>query len=165
MRLVNSEITKKIDELRRELNSQLVDVINSAITEKVLPDIRNLVSNQNPVFREEVDQRSSGLNRTTEAKFVKNAWKGNSKLNMATSSRQDYFRRNSENSQSSDDGHEEDIMTNSHDSYIYLLNTERSNSGVRINDLAISLRCATFLKYWFVTTRERSFPVRLDREI
>ena len=115
MRLVNSEITKKIDELRRELNSQLVDVINSAITEKVLPDIRNLVSNQNPVFREEVDQRSSGLNRTTEAKFVKNAWKGNSKLNMATSSRQDYFRRNSENSQSSDDGHEEDIMTNSHD--------------------------------------------------
>ena len=115
MRLVNSEITKKIDELRRELNSQLVDVINSAITEKVLPDIRNLVSNQNPVFREEVDQRSSGLNRTTEAKFVKNAWKGNSKLNLATSSRQDYFRRNSENSQSSDDGHEEDILTNSHD--------------------------------------------------
>ena len=115
MRLVNSEITKKIDELRRELNSQLVDVINSAITEKVLPDIRNLVSNQNPVFREEVDQRSSGLNRTTEAKFVKNAWKGNSKLNLATSSRQDYFRRNSENSQSSDNGHEEDILTNSHD--------------------------------------------------
>ena len=110
MRLVNSEITKKIDELRRELNSQLVDVINSAITEKVLPDIRNLISSQNPVFREEVDQRSSGLNRTTEAKFVKNAWKGNSKLNMATSSQQDYFRRNSENSQSSDDGHEEDIM-------------------------------------------------------
>ena len=115
MRLVNSEITKKIDELRRELNSQLVDVINSAITEKVLPDIRNMVSNQNPVFREEVDQRSSGLNRTTEAKFVKNAWKSNSKPDMSTSSRQDYFRRNSENSQSSDDGHEEDMMTNSHD--------------------------------------------------
>ena len=49
--------------------------------------------------------------------------------------------------------------------YIYLLNTERSSSGVRINDLAISLRCATFSKYWFVTTRERSFPVRLDRGI
>ena len=125
MRLVNSEITKKIDELRRELNSQLVDVINSAITEKVLPDIRNLVSNQNPVFREEVDQRSSGLNRTTEAKFVKDAWKGNSKLNMATSSRQDYFRRNSENSQSSDDGHEEDIMTNSHDTNLQPKNNSK----------------------------------------
>ena len=47
--------------------------------------------------------------------------------------------------------------------YIYLLNTERSSSGVRIHDLAISLKCVTFHKYWFVTTRERSFPVRLDR--
>ena len=50
-------------------------------------------------------------------------------------------------------------------SYIYLLNTERSSSGVRINDLANGLECAIFQKYWFVTTRERSFPVRLDREI
>ena len=50
--------------------------------------------------------------------------------------------------------------------YIYLLNTERSSSGVRINDLAKNgLECAIFHKYWFVTTRERSFPVRLDREI
>ena len=134
MRLVNSEITKKIDELRRELNSQLVDVINSAITEKVLPDIRNLVSNQNPVFREEVDQRSSGLNRTTEAKFVKNAWKGNSKLNLATSSRQDYFRRNSENSQSSDDGHEEDILTNSHDRWLQI-ETTGSNEQIHVLEL------------------------------
>ena len=139
MRLVNSEITKKIDELRRELNSQLVDVINSAITEKVLPDIRNLVSNQNPVFREEVDQRSSGLNRTTEAKFVKNAWKGNSKLNMATSSRQDYFRRNSENSQSSDDGHEEDIMTNSHDTNPYQILQELCLRSTKNTDVAVLL--------------------------
>ena len=50
-------------------------------------------------------------------------------------------------------------------SYIYLLNTERSSSGVRINDLANGLECAIFQKYWFVTTWERSFPVRLDREI
>ena len=140
MRLVNSEITKKIDELRRELNSQLVDVINSAITEKVLPDIRNLVSNQNPVFREEVDQRSSGLNRTTEAKFVKNAWKGNSKLNMATSSRQDYFRRNSENSQSSDDGHEEDIMTNSHDKHHLVFSTVALESSTTEKKDALSFQ-------------------------
>ena len=116
MRLVNSEITKKIDELRRELNSQLVDVINSAITEKVLPDIRNIVSSQNSVFREEVDHRSRGLNRTAEEKRIKNACKSNPKPDMATSSRQDYFRRNSEISQSSDDGHEEEIMINSRDS-------------------------------------------------
>ena len=31
-------------------------------------------------------------------------------------------------------------------SYIYLLNTERSSSGVRINDLANGLECAIFQK-------------------
>ena len=50
-------------------------------------------------------------------------------------------------------------------SYIYLLNTERSSSGVRITDLADGLKCAIFRKYWFVTTRERSVPVKLDREM
>ena len=50
-------------------------------------------------------------------------------------------------------------------SYIYLLNTERSSSGVRITDLADGLKCAIFPKYWFVTTRERSVPVKLDREM
>ena len=50
-------------------------------------------------------------------------------------------------------------------SYIYLLNTERSSSGVRITDLANGLKCAIFHEYWFVTTRERSFPVGLDREM
>ena len=50
-------------------------------------------------------------------------------------------------------------------SYIYLLNTERSSSGVRITDLANGLKCVTFHKYWFVTTRERSAPVKLDREM
>ena len=117
MRLVNSEVTKKIDELRRELNSQLVDAINSAITEKVLPDIRNMVTSQNSVFREEVDHRSRRLNRTSEELGSRNAWKSNSKPTLASSSRQDYFRRNSDVSQSSDDDHEE-MMTNSHDIFI-----------------------------------------------
>ena len=75
MRLVNSEVSRQIDELRRELNSQLVDAINSAITEKVLPDIRNIVTSQNPVFREEVDHKSSRLSRTTEGKKHQNAWR------------------------------------------------------------------------------------------
>ena len=114
MRLVNSEVTKKIDELRRELNSQLVDAINSAITEKVLPDIRNMVTSQNSVFREEVYHRSRGPNRTSEELGSRNAWKSNSKPTLASSSRQDYLRRNSDVSQSSDDDHEE-LMTNSHD--------------------------------------------------
>ena len=50
-------------------------------------------------------------------------------------------------------------------SYIYLFNTERSSSGVRTNDLAKWLLTCYLIQYWFVTTRERSFPVRLDREM
>ena len=65
MKLVNSEVSKKIGELRRDLNSQIVDSINSAITEKTFPNIQNTLCSQNPVYRDEVDHRSSRLNRTT----------------------------------------------------------------------------------------------------
>ena len=51
MRLVNSEISKQMDGLRKDLNSQIIDAINSVISEKVLPDIRNIMADQNPVFR------------------------------------------------------------------------------------------------------------------
>ena len=50
-------------------------------------------------------------------------------------------------------------------SYIYLFNTERSSSGVRTNDLAKWPLTCYLIQYWFVTTRERSLPVRLDREM
>ena len=60
MRLVNSEISKQMDGLRKDLNLQMIDTINSVTSEKVLPDIRNTMAIQNPVFRdEEVDHRSS----------------------------------------------------------------------------------------------------------
>ena len=73
MRVVNSEVSKKIGELRRDLNSQIVETINSAINEKILPNIQNTLCSQNPVTREEVDHRSSRLNRTTEGKKHQNA--------------------------------------------------------------------------------------------
>ena len=50
-RLDNSEISEQMDELRKDLNSQIIDTINSVIGEKVLPDIRNIVTSQNSVFR------------------------------------------------------------------------------------------------------------------
>ena len=51
MRLVHSEISKQMDELRKDLNSQILDTINSVICEKVLPDFRNIMTGENPVFR------------------------------------------------------------------------------------------------------------------
>ena len=51
MRLVNSENSKQMHELRKDLNSEIIDTINPVIGEKVLPDIRKTVTSQTPVFR------------------------------------------------------------------------------------------------------------------
>ena len=61
---------------------------------------------QNPVFREEVDHRSSGLSRTAEEKRAREAWKTNSKPALANGRQHDYFRGNSIASQSSDKDHD-----------------------------------------------------------
>ena len=79
MRLVNSEVSKKMDELKRDLNTQIVDTIISVIDEEILPNIQNTMTSQNPVFREEVDHRSSRLSRIAEGKRATNACKTNSK--------------------------------------------------------------------------------------
>ena len=79
MRLVNSEVSNKMDEVKRDLNTQIVDTINSVISEEILPNIQNTMTSQNPVFREEVDHRSSRLSRIAEGKRATNAWKTNSK--------------------------------------------------------------------------------------
>ena len=52
MRLVNSEVSRKMEELKRDLNSQIAETINSLISERIHPNIQNTSSSQNPVFRE-----------------------------------------------------------------------------------------------------------------
>ena len=47
MKLVSSEISKQMDGLRKDLNSQIIEALNSVITEKVLPDIRDTIPSQN----------------------------------------------------------------------------------------------------------------------
>ena len=111
MRLVSSEISKQRDGLRKD--SQIIDALNSVINEKVLPDIRDTITSQNPVIRDELDHRSSRLSRTAEEENIGNAWKNKSKPILTNSSKQNYFRENSDISQSSDEGHV--MMTNSHD--------------------------------------------------
>ena len=117
MRLVNFKVSMKIDELKKDLNSHLIDTINSVIGEKVLPGIRNIMNSQNAVFRDEMEHRSGRLSRTTEEKNAANAWKATSKPILTSSSRRDYFRGNSDVSQSSDEDHV--MMTNSHDKHSF----------------------------------------------
>ena len=50
VRLVNTELTRRIEELKRDLNSQIIESINSAINEKILPSIRNTLGSQKPDF-------------------------------------------------------------------------------------------------------------------
>ena len=46
VRLVITEISKRLDELKRDLNTQIMDSINSAINEKILPGIQNTSESQ-----------------------------------------------------------------------------------------------------------------------
>ena len=100
-----------MDGFRKELKLPnklkiIMDTINSVISEKVLPDIRNTMVNQHPRFREEVDHRSSRLSRTAEEENIGNAWKTNSKPILVNSSQRNYFREDSDASLLSDNGNE-----------------------------------------------------------
>ena len=72
-RLINNEITsqvtRKLDEIRSDLNTQILEVINSANTEKVLPSIQNVLGVQNPESDAIRDPRSGRLDRSPEDHF------------------------------------------------------------------------------------------------
>ena len=113
MRLVNSEVSRKMDELKRDLNSQIAATINSLISERILLNIQNILSSQNTVFREEVDHRSSRLSRTTEGKKHQNAWRN---IQNPSSINSNNHPRSRDSSFSSLDRQDDrDMMINSHD--------------------------------------------------
>ena len=72
-RLINNEITsqvtRKLDEIISDLNTQISEVINSAISEKVLPSIQNVLGVQNSESDAIRDTQSGRLNRIPEDHF------------------------------------------------------------------------------------------------
>ena len=54
-------MSKKFEEMRINLNSQILDVINSAIETKVLPSIKHAVKRQYSAKNTNLDLRSDGL--------------------------------------------------------------------------------------------------------
>ena len=50
VRLVNTERSKRLDGLKKDLNTQIADSINSAINEKILLSIQNTLENQRQKF-------------------------------------------------------------------------------------------------------------------
>ena len=63
-RLINSEISsqmsRKIEELKTDLNFHIFDVINSALEERVLPSIKNALETKNSAKNANLDLRSDG---------------------------------------------------------------------------------------------------------
>ena len=58
---ISSQMSKKLEEIQANLNSQILDVINSAIEDKVLPSIKIAVKSQNSAKNANLDLRSDGL--------------------------------------------------------------------------------------------------------
>ena len=88
-RLISEEIAcqmnRKMDELRRNLDTQITESINSAIHDSILPSIQNSLSGQNSGLGTNVDSRSSRLSRNTEGKKRQSAW-GNTHCRVQSNS-------------------------------------------------------------------------------
>ena len=64
---ISSQMSRKFQEMQTSLNSQILDVINTAIDTRVLPSIKNAVKRQNSAKTTNLDLRSDGLHEDTAA--------------------------------------------------------------------------------------------------
>ena len=58
---ISSQMSRKLEEMQTNLNSHILDTINTVIERKVLPSIKNAVKNQNSAKNTNLDLRSDGL--------------------------------------------------------------------------------------------------------
>ena len=64
---ISSQMSRKFQEMQTSLNSQILDVINTAIDTRVLPSIKHAVRRQNSAKNTSLDLRSDGLHEDTAA--------------------------------------------------------------------------------------------------
>ena len=57
---ISSQMSRKLEEMKSDLNSHIMDVINSAIDEKILPSIENVIVNHRECKNAKLDLRSDG---------------------------------------------------------------------------------------------------------
>ena len=57
---ISSQMSRNFEEMQSSLNSQILDVINTAIDTRVLPSIKNAVRGQNSAKNTSLDLRSEG---------------------------------------------------------------------------------------------------------
>ena len=68
------EVARKFEELKKDMNIQITESINSAIHETLLPSLQSSLSGQNSRFGTKVDSTSSRLSRNTEGTKHQNVW-------------------------------------------------------------------------------------------
>ena len=83
---VTNQVTRKLDELKRDLIMQLMESINSAIHETMLPSLQSCVSGQNCSFGTIAYSGSIRLSRNAEGRKPKNAWENIANSNSINSS-------------------------------------------------------------------------------
>ena len=92
-RMINNEITsyvtRKLDDITQRLFTQILEVIDTTIAEKVLPSILNVLGVQKQGLYTKMDHRSGGLNRSTghhfSRQYQENRWKTNTKFGNQSS--------------------------------------------------------------------------------
>ena len=82
---ISYQMNSKIDELKRNLDTQITESINSAIHDSILPSIQNSFSGQNSGLGTNVDSRSGRLSRNTEGKKHQSVWE-NTKCRVQSNS-------------------------------------------------------------------------------
>ena len=61
---ISTQMSRKSEEMQSSLNSQILDVINTAMETRVFPSIKNAVSRQNSAKDASLDLRSDGLHHS-----------------------------------------------------------------------------------------------------
>ena len=64
--LVTTKLTRKLDIIREDLNTQILEVINSAIAGRVLPSVQNVLGAQKLGLNTMRDNQSCRLDRSPE---------------------------------------------------------------------------------------------------
>ena len=119
---ISTQMSRKFEEMQSSLNSQKLDVENTAIETRVLPSIKNAASRQNSAKNANLDLRSDGLHHSNAvqensqkdlrsnrihpentSKSAQNAQNEFPRLVSIKSSRINHCRDNSDDSQRSDD--------------------------------------------------------------
>ena len=76
--MINNEmadqVSRKLNDIRTSLNSQIQDAISTAMAEKVLPSIQNTLEEQGRSNFTVVGRRSSGLQRSPGAVNPQKTW-------------------------------------------------------------------------------------------